>query len=350
MMRHIIAATAAGLLIAAGTAAGQTDNAESQPRQAQPAEMMPLADKGIINALARAGDQFVAAGERGHILLSDDGESWRQVPVPVRGMLTRVVFRDATHGWATGWDGAVLRTTDGGETWSLVNFEPDWGKPYFDILPTGADSATLVGSNGLMRTTDDGGESWTLVDNDVFAAGFHLYDLEQLADGTLLIAGERGMLARSVDGDTWDMLVPPYVGSYFGVLPVGEHGAVLYGLQGRVLYAEDVRALPALDDPMAYDPFAAESITDPAVLEEMGWRRLDNPSKESLFGGDIDDDGQLTLVGVDGAIVHGDLESGELHLIESPTAEPLSDLIRRGDDLLLSGRTGLHTGGLTRKR
>ncbi|MEQ8798943.1 MAG: YCF48-related protein [Salinisphaeraceae bacterium] len=348
MMRHIIAATAAGLLIATGTAAAQTDEAET--RKAQPAEMMPLADKGIINALARAGDQFVAAGERGHILLSDDGDSWRQVPVPVRGMLTRVVFRDATHGWATGWDGAVLRTTDGGETWSLVNFEPDWGKPYFDILPTGADSATLVGSNGLMRTTDDGGESWTLVDSDVFAAGFHLYDLEQLADGTLLIAGERGMLARSVDGDTWDMLVPPYVGSYFGVLPVGEHGAVLYGLQGRVLYAEDVRALPALDDPMAYDPFAAESITDPVVLEEMGWRRLDNPSNESLFGGDIDDDGELTLVGVDGAIVHGDLESGELHLIESPTAEPLSDLIRRGDDLLLCGRTGLHTGGLTRKR
>lgn len=350
MMRNAIAATAAGLLIAAGTAAGQTDDAEPETRKAQPAEMMPLADQGIVNALARAGDHFVAAGERGHILLSDDGEEWRQVPVPVRGMLTRVVFRDATHGWATGWDGTVLRTTDGGESWSLVNFEPDWGKPYFDILPTGADSATVVGSNGLMRTTDDGGESWTLVDNDVFAAGFHLYDLEQLADGTLLIAGERGMIARSIDGESWDMLVPPYVGSYFGVLPVGEHGAVLYGLQGRVLYAEDVRALPVLDDPMAYDPFAAESISDPAVLESMGWRRLDNPSKESLFGGNIDDNGQLTLVGVDGAIVHGDLETGELHLIESPTAEPLSDVILRGDELLLSGRTGLHTGGLTRKR
>ena len=45
------------------------------------------------------GDRLVAVGTRGHVLLSDDGESWRQVDTPVRAALTAVT----SHGdevWA----------------------------------------------------------------------------------------------------------------------------------------------------------------------------------------------------------------------------------------------------------
>ena len=312
-------------------------------RQPQPAEIMPLADQAILNDLAPTGEGFVAVGERGHILRSGDGKNWQQSPSPVRAMLTRAQFLDADHGWAVGHDGSVLRTDDGGKNWTLAHFDSAWGKPFYDLLFSDADTGVVSGANGRMLKTDDGGESWTEVSNPVFDTGFHLYDINRLADGTLAIAGERGMLARSTDdGETWEMLVPPYIGSYFGVLPYGEHGAVFFGLQGRVFAAEDVRALPTLDDPISYDPFTAENVTDPAKLADMGWRQIGNPEAESLFGGAIYDGDKLVLVGVDGSIVHGRVADSALKAFEGPTDEPLADVVALKNGLLLVGRTGIY--------
>ena len=72
---------AAGLLglLAGGLAASL---AASSPRHAQPS---PLATASLLVDVARAGERLVAVGERGHVVLSDDGgETWRQsgsVPV-----------------------------------------------------------------------------------------------------------------------------------------------------------------------------------------------------------------------------------------------------------------------------
>lgn len=323
---------------------GYAQSAEAeQSRQSQPAEMMPLADQAIINDISRAGERLVAVGERGHVLVSDDGGQWQQVAAPTRAMLTRVVFVDAEHGWAVGHDGAVLTTADGGDSWELRHFDAAWGKPFYDALFQTPESGLVIGANGRMLRTDDAGASWTEVTNEVFDTGFNLYEIERLHGGTLLIAGERGFLARSLDdGQSWEMLEPPYIGSYFGVLPTGDQSAILFGLQGRVFEATDVRALATLDDPFSYDPFINESVTDPSELSNMGWRRFDNPEEESLFGGAIYDDARVVLVGVDGTIMHGRSDSTALEVLESPTGAPISDVVVRDGELLMGGRGGFY--------
>ncbi|MHA7834428.1 MAG: WD40/YVTN/BNR-like repeat-containing protein, partial [Algiphilus sp.] len=203
---------------------GQAQDARwaDQPRQPEPSEMMPLADKAIVNDITPAGDHLVAVGERGHILRSQDGDDWHQVQAPVRAMLTRVTFVDDQHGWAVGHDGSVLRTTDGGQSWEVRHWDAAWGRPFYDAIFSTPDKGLVVGSNGRMLRTDDGGESWEEVTNEVFDTGFHLYKIERLEGGALMIAGERGFMARSLDdGETWEMVEPPYIGSYFGVIPVG---------------------------------------------------------------------------------------------------------------------------------
>jgi photosystem II stability/assembly factor-like uncharacterized protein len=71
-------------------------------------------------AVARTGKRLVAAGERGIVLLSDDGgNSWHQAQVPVSTTLTALQFVDPRNGWAVGHLGVVLQTTDAGATWTL---------------------------------------------------------------------------------------------------------------------------------------------------------------------------------------------------------------------------------------
>lgn len=344
MNAHIL--TMAGLfsaLLLSGTSIPAV--AQDTARDAQPAEMMPLASKVIINDLARVGGGFIAVGERGHILRSSDGSDWQQVPSPTRAMLTRVTFVDADHGWAVGHDGSVLHTRDGGAEWELRHYDADWGKPFYDASFTSPESGLVVGANGRMMRTDDGGENWVDVSSPVFDTGFHLYDLSRLPGEVLLIAGERGFLARSLDGgDSWEMIVPPYIGSYFGVLPVGEAGALFYGLQGRVYLAPDVAALEVFDDPLIYDPFINETVDDPGQLRRMGWQRFENADTQSLFGAAIggDDNAHVILVGVDGTMLHGRLDSGRVSPLSSPTSEPISDVLIASDRLLLGSRTGMH--------
>ena len=84
-----------------------------------PAQKSPLAPRGSLTGLARAGKRVVAVGQRGHVLLSDDaGKTWQQADVPVSADLVAVSFPNAETGWAVGHDGVVLHSTDAGRTWA----------------------------------------------------------------------------------------------------------------------------------------------------------------------------------------------------------------------------------------
>src|SRR5262245_5090243 len=87
----VVAALAAGGL--ASPSLAQLDPNDSANK---PAEQAPLAATSLLLDLAVAGDRYVAVGERGHVLLSDDhGATWRQAKsVPTRVMLTAVFFAD----------------------------------------------------------------------------------------------------------------------------------------------------------------------------------------------------------------------------------------------------------------
>ena len=57
-------------------------------------------------------------GERGTVLRTiDGGATWSKIPVPVRNTLLSVQFVDDDNGWIVGRGGVVLRSSDGGLTW-----------------------------------------------------------------------------------------------------------------------------------------------------------------------------------------------------------------------------------------
>lgn len=330
---------ALALVLAAPPRSAAPAEASIAPR---PALMAPLAETSILLSVARAGDRLVAVGQRGYILLSDDGKSWRQVPSPVDVMLNRVRFRDARMGWAVGHDAAILGTRDAGETWSVQHYGGE-GRPLYDVIFHTDSRVTVIGGYGSYLVSDDG-TTWTQQDHPLAALAQHLNAAARLADGTLLIAGERGLLARSRDdGVSWDLLGSPYTGSFFGALPFGGKGALVYGLRGNVYVAGDVSAAPTVD-PETYDPYERETVTDAAALAELGWRPLETPTTESLFGGAADG-AQMLLVGVNGVALRVDPGAGTARHVDTSARQTLSDLLRHGDGWIAVGRRGVRPLG-----
>jgi photosystem II stability/assembly factor-like uncharacterized protein len=236
----------------------------------------PLASRSLLLDVAAADGRLVAVGERGHILISDDvGTTWRQVEVPTRSNLTGVFFLDGEHGWAVGHDAVILRTADGGATWERVHWAPEEESPLFDVWFADTEQGYAVGAYGSVYVTADGGETWDFV--PISEDDFHLHRLVHVADGTLFLAAEAGIVYRSDDdGATWEELPSPYDGSFFGVVPLGEGVILAYGLRGHLFRSED---------------------------DGDSWTEIDTGTTAMLTDGVVLSDGTVLIVGLAGTML-----------------------------------------------
>jgi photosystem II stability/assembly factor-like uncharacterized protein len=79
-----------------------------------------LLHTALVQDLVRVGERIFMAGERGHIAWSDDnGMTWTQATVPTIETINALHFATRELGWAVGYDGLILNTTDGGKTWNI---------------------------------------------------------------------------------------------------------------------------------------------------------------------------------------------------------------------------------------
>ncbi|CAN5267956.1 YCF48-related protein [soil metagenome] len=226
-------------------------------------------ERAVLLGAALAGERIVVVGERGIILLSDDGgRSWQQSGTPTSVTLTTVRFADAMHGWAVGHGGVVLATEDGGKNWTrrldgrriaqivleaarasgdakaiqdaerLQTDGPD--KPLLDLLVIGARRLLVVGAYGIALDSEDGGKTWTSwMPRLSNPKGLHIYTA-RLRGKTILLAGEQGLVMQSNDsGLSFHSIETPYKGSFFTAELPGDQVIVLAGLRGTVLRSVD---------------------------------------------------------------------------------------------------------------
>ena len=224
----------------------------------------------------RAGSRLVAAGEGGHIFLSDDeGKTWRAVKSPVDVTLTALYFHDTKHGWAAGHDAAILRTEDGGETWQVAHLAPRDERPLLDILFRDAQNGIAVGAYGTFLESRDGGRSWSA--RKILNGDPHLNALAAGSGGKQFIAGESGIVLYSGDdGAHWTRLHSPYKGSYFGILAIEKTDVIAFGLRGNVYRSADLGQV---------------------------WSAISNSSQASLMGAQSLAIDRAVLVGQDGTVL-----------------------------------------------
>ncbi|WP_375739550.1 WD40/YVTN/BNR-like repeat-containing protein [Pseudomonas boanensis] len=203
----------------------------------------PKAVSSLLLDVVHAGKRLVAAGDRGHILYSDDdGKSWSQAKVPTRQMLTSVYFIDDKKGWAVGHDAQILASEDGGATWTLQFEDLQREAPLLDVWFKDANTGFAVGAYGALLTTADGGKHWDDVSDRLDNEDqYHLNAITAVKDSGLFVVGEMGSMFRSADwGETWERIQGPYEGSLFGVLGAADSGVVIaYGLRGHLFRSAD---------------------------------------------------------------------------------------------------------------
>jgi photosystem II stability/assembly factor-like uncharacterized protein len=272
---------AASLMAPALAGAADSINLDPLTRSAAQSKR---AQRYLMNTVALAGTRLVAAGERGVVLLSDDGAgSWRQAKsVPVSVTLNRLYFLDDKRGWAVGHGGIVMATVDGGETWGvlldgaqaakleseaaladsgntqrqtsakrLLAEGPD--KPFFDVYFRDALNGMVVGAFGMIFVTEDGGKTWASAMGrfNTFVER-HLYAIKTQGQDTY-ITGEQGSLFKSTDGGRKFVGIPmPGKGTLFGLVATDAGHLIAYGLRGAVFRLNpDAREWVKVEAPQA---------------------------------------------------------------------------------------------------
>lgn len=247
------------------------------------------------------GQRRIAVGERGFILLSDDGRHWRPAKTGGTSTLTAIT-RQGSQLWVVGHDATILKSRDHGASWRRVHYAPNEQRPLLDVLFVDNNRGFAIGAYGYFLETGDAGEHWT---SRLIASGDrHFNSIAMLANGNLLVAGEAGTLLRSTDlGKSWQPLTSPYAGSWFGVLPIGKSGAVIFGLRGQLYRTED----------------AGDH-----------WTALASHTGAALMGGRILPDGTIAVVGQDGVVLTSTDQAQTFTLHNQPGNAAFATLL--GDD------------------
>jgi len=175
----------------------------------------------------------IAITDTGSTKLS--GWNW-QNPVPQGNHLQVVQFLDQNVGWAVGWLGTILKTTNGGDSWSMQNSATT--ENLYSIHFSDANHGWAVGPNGTIVHTSDGGNVW-IMQNSGTQNSLHAVYFADDSHGWII--GRYGMILHTTDGGTtWtqqnsgsaNWLISVYFPDLNNGWITGESGIVLHTNNG----------------------------------------------------------------------------------------------------------------------
>jgi photosystem II stability/assembly factor-like uncharacterized protein len=301
-------------------------------------------DQMLVTDVIGRAQRLVAVGEQGHILYADSTRGpWRQARVePGRGStLTRVIEAGEGVMLAVGHDSWILRSHDRGQTWKEVMFDAQKSEPLLGIAGPYDGKLFAFGAFGQFLTSKDRGVSWqreTLVVEggvapkpvvtdpaDIFAdagnlgggpAESHLNDMTRAGDGSLILVGERGLIARSTNnGQSWRVLPAVYSGSLYGVMTLPSGRLLTHGMRGNVFYSDDTGR---------------------------SWQRSKVPVANSLHGGTLLPGGGVLLVGASNTLLRSRDEGASFVQVSKKGSHGVvAALAFENGELLKAGEGGL---------
>lgn len=199
---HAWAVGAAGTVVA--TADGSTWATQTVPTT-QTLNAVSFVDTQTGYAV---GNRNVAASEGTVLKTTDGGATWSAlsvtyqdalgVTVPLNTTMHSVSFRDAQTGWIAGEAGLVLYTDDGGATWTS---QKSGSLAIQYVCAADASRGHLVGSNGVMLRTHNDGLNWLGQQQGTTA---RINGSDWTGPSSKVVVGAAGVVMKTVDsGGSW---------------------------------------------------------------------------------------------------------------------------------------------------
>ncbi|MFM9947780.1 MAG: YCF48-related protein [Saprospiraceae bacterium] len=129
-------------------------------------------DKGFI------GGWYISA----FVATSNGGSNWISLDDSSEPQLYAIHFPTQTHGYAVGWHGRILNSTDGGNTWSQQIYED--GISLYAVQFTDEHTGFIVGDNGLILKTGNGGVT---AQSDINAASIPVQVFPNPTSGAVMV-------------------------------------------------------------------------------------------------------------------------------------------------------------------
>src|SRR5439155_2792950 len=117
-----------------------------------------------------------------------------QHPLPQGNSLSHVTAPDAATIVATGTAGTVLRSTDGGESWSVQYSAGSARTKLESVFFLNGNSGWIVGDRATILKTTDGGQTWQAKNNSRVAVA--LLDVAFAGTNIGWIVGENGVILK----------------------------------------------------------------------------------------------------------------------------------------------------------
>ncbi|MFC1558519.1 YCF48-related protein, partial [candidate division KSB1 bacterium] len=215
-----------------------------------------------------------AVGYEGTILhTTDGGVNWSSQTSGTINYLTSVHFTDVNTGWAFGSSGIILYTIDGGTSWnSQVAVNSDvFNSLYF----TDSNTGWAVGGIGTILCTADGGMNWTSQNSGTSNALFNVHFTDS---NTGWAVGSSGTILHTTDGGVnWSIQTSGTSETLLSVRFTDANTGWIVGWSGTILHTTDGGA---------------------------NWNAQNSGTSTYLFGAHFTDSNTGWVVGYEGTILH----------------------------------------------
>lgn len=167
------------------------------------AERLDNPDQLHLNGITRVRDAglFIVGEQGGMFRSADYGQTWAKVEGPYEGSLFGVIGTAKPHTLlAYGLRGNLFRSTDFGDSWQPIELKAARGNLEFGLASaTLLDDGTLVlvGNGGSVLRSTDGGQTFSVYNR---ADRIALAGVSGLANGGLLLVGQGGVHLADAQG------------------------------------------------------------------------------------------------------------------------------------------------------
>lgn len=179
-----------------------------------------------------------ACGSSGAIIkTTNGGDDWTTAATPVTNLLLKIHSYNGQVVICTGFDGLILRSTDGGETFEQVVSGVGSGTDLWGVQMLNDTLGWVCGMNQTLLKTTDAGINWQQVFPGV---NQHYWSLDFLNEQYGMIACGGGIVLKTTDGgNSWTQTQAGDTRSLYTIDIIDSLHIAAAGYEGKNVYSSD---------------------------------------------------------------------------------------------------------------